>query len=252
MDLHLSGKTVLVTAASQGLGKAIAKRFVEEGAKTFICARNADQLSLTAAEIGATGIVCDVTDSPALEAMLKTIGPIDILVTNAGGPKPGKFSDITNRDWEDAFQLTLLSAIKLIRSTLPHMQQQHWGRIICLTSTSVKQPIKNLITSNSIRSAVANLAKTLSQEVGEFGITVNVVAPGMFTTQRLDQLIQSTADQTGYMFDEEKDKLQRTIPVRRFGNPDELAAAVTFLASDQAAYINGILLPVDGGFTNHL
>ena len=161
MELHLSGKTVLVAAASQGLGKAIAKRFVQEGVRTFICARDGAVLQQTAQEIGATGIVCDLTDPLAVANLVEQVGAVDILVTNAGGPKPGKFSELAVRDWEDAFQLTFMSAVKLIHQVLPTMQEKRWGRIICLTSTSVKQPIKNLITSNAIRSAVANLAKTV-------------------------------------------------------------------------------------------
>ncbi|MBI4407628.1 MAG: SDR family oxidoreductase [Candidatus Kerfeldbacteria bacterium] len=236
MDLGLNNKTVLVAAASQGLGKAIAEGFTAEGAKVFTCSRH-------------TPIQCDLTNPEQIRQLLETIGPIDVLVTNAGGPKPGTFSAISDADWEATFQLTFMSAIHLIRGVLPHMQQQHWGRIICLTSTSVKQPLDNLITSNAIRAAVANLAKSLANEYGQDGITVNVVAPGMFETDRLQKLIQSRADASGYMFDEEKDILRRTIPVRRFGDPAELAATVVFLASEPGGYINGVSLAVDGGLT---
>ncbi len=246
MDLKLSTKTVLVAAGSKGLGKAIAERFVLEGAKVFICSR-------THAEVaGTTHIVCDLTQPESITELLKQVGPIDVLVTNAGGPKPGEFNDITDADWESTFQLTFLSAVRLIRGALPHMQQQHWGRIICMTSTSVKQPIENLITSNAVRAAVANLAKSLANEVAKDGVTVNVVAPGSFETDRITKLIQARAEKSGYMFDEERDIMQRAIPTGGFGKVEELAAAVAFLASESAAFINGIQLPVDGGVTKSL
>ncbi len=250
MDLGLSDKTVLVAAGSQGLGRAVAERFVQEGTRNiYICARTAATVSDAAKAIGARPMVCDVTDAHQIEAMIKKIGSVDVLVTNAGGPKPGTFTEISDEDWGSAFNLTFLSAVRLIQAALPSMQARRFGRIICLTSTSVKQPLDNLITSNAMRAAVANLAKTLSFQVAKDNITVNVVAPGMYDTARLRQLIQTRADQSGYMFAEEQDRLKRTIPAQRFGDTAELAAAVVFLASEQAAYINGVLLPVDGGVT---
>lgn len=251
MDLKLNGKTVLVAAASKGLGKAIATQFVQEGARTYICARSTEALEATANEIGATAITCDLTQPEEIKQLITQIGKVDVLVTNAGGPKPGTFNTITDADWQKTFDLTFMSAAHLIRAVLPQMQQQQWGRIICLTSTSVKQPIDNLIASNAIRAAVANLAKSLANEVGQDGITVNVVAPGMFETERLQQLLQTRADKSGYMLPEEKDMLQRTIPAKRFGLVEELAATVAFLASESAGYINGCLLPVDGGLTKN-
>ncbi len=249
MDLRLNQKIALVTGASQGLGKAIAKQFVEEGARTYICARHPDTLEATAKEIGAIAIACDLTQPAEVQTLIAQVGKIDVLVTNAGGPKSGMFQTIDDHDWQNTFDLTFMSAVRLIRAVLPMMQQQRWGRIICMTSTSVKQPLENLITSNAMRAAVANLAKSLANEVGKDGVTVNVVAPGMFETERLQQLLQARADQSGYMLAEEKDKLQRTIPTQRFGKVEELAATVAFLASESAAYINGCLLPVDGGLT---
>lgn len=249
MNLGLENKIVLVTAASKGLGKAVAKKFVEEGATTYICARDRARLEATAREIGAHPLVCDLIAPAAAEQLIQRIGKIDVLVTNAGGPKPGYFFDITDADWETGFQLTFMSAVRLIRAALPAMQQQHWGRIICMTSTSVKQPLDNLITSNTLRAAVANLTKTLSLQVAKDGITVNSVAPGMFETDRLTQLIQKRAEASGYMFAEEHDMLQRTIPAARFGLVEEFAATVAFLASESASYINGALLAIDGGIT---
>ena len=220
-------KTVLVAAASRGLGKAIADAFTANGDTVYTCSRH-------------TQPPCDLTDPKQIEQFLHTIGPVDILVTNAGGPKPGQFNDINDADWQQAFELTFLSAVRLIRGVLPTMQKNRWGRIICLTSTSIKQPITNLITSNALRAAVANLAKSLANEVGQDGITVNVVAPGMFETERLHQLYPVAAD---------RERVKNSIPAQRFGNVTELAATVLFLASEQASYINGVLLPVDGGFT---
>lgn len=252
MTTGLANKTVLVVAASQGLGKGIAQAFVAEQAKVYICSRNAEQLAEAAQDIGAIAITCDLTNPAQITQLINTIGPIDVLVTNAGGPKPGTFTDLTDADWVTAFELTFLSCVRLIRIVLPSMQQQHWGRVICLTSTSVKQPLENLMMSNALRAAVANLAKSLANEVAADGITVNVVAPGSFDTDRIKQLIQARADKSGYMFAEEEDMLKRTIPVKRFGQVDELAAAVVFLASDAASYITGTLLPVDGGMTKSL
>lgn len=249
MDLGLEKKIVLVTAASKGLGKAVAKKFVQEGATTYICARDRATLEPAAQEIGAHAIVCDLTSPNGVEQLIKQIGKVDVLVTNAGGPKPGYFFDITDEDWETGFQLTFMSAVRLIRAALPAMQHQHWGRIICMTSTSVKQPLDNLITSNALRAAVANLAKTLSLQVAKDGVTVNAVAPGMFETDRLTQLIQKRAETSGYMFAEERDMLQRTIPAGRFGYIEEFAATIAFLASESASYINGVLLAIDGGIT---
>lgn len=249
MDLGLRDKVVLVTAASKGLGRAIAEQFVQEGARTYICARHEQEIMDTAQAIGAQPVVCDVTAVDQIQALVQHIGRIDVLVTNAGGPKSGYFSEISDTDWQAAFELTFLSVVRLIRAVLPGMQQRQWGRIICLTSTSVKQPLDNLITSNALRAAVTNLAKTLSLQVAHHGITVNTVAPGMFATDRLRQLITARAEKSGYMFEEEQDMLQRTIPAKRFGEVNELAAAVVFLASQQASYVNGTLLSVDGGIT---
>lgn len=220
-------KTVLVAAASQGLGKAIADAFTANGDKVHVCSRR-------------TQPPCDLTDPIQIDQFLNTIGPVDILITNAGGPKLGTFSDINDGDWQNAFELTFLSAVRLIRAVLPGMQKKKWGRIICLTSTSVKQPLPHLITSNALRAAVANMAKTLAGEVAADGITVNVVAPGMFETDRLHQL---------YPTQPEQERIKTLIPARRFGQVAELAATVVFLASDQAGYITGALLPVDGGLT---
>jgi 3-oxoacyl-[acyl-carrier protein] reductase len=243
MDFGLQDKTVLVAAASQGLGKAIAAQFVAEGAEVYICARDTERLAETAQEIGAKGVSCDVARPEQIVQLTETIGKIDILVTNAGGPKPGTTAELNDTDWQQTFDLTFMSAVRLIRGVLPQMQKQQWGRIICLTSTSVQQPIERLTASNAIRAAVANLAKSLANEVGKDGITVNVIAPGMFDTARMQQLYP-TANQ--------RSQVQQAIPTRRFGDTNELAAAVVFLASQQAAYINGVLLPVDGGLTKSL
>lgn len=228
-------KTVLVAAGSQGLGKAIAEAFVAAGYTVYTCSRHT-----TKPIKGTRHIICDLIDPKQINQLVSTIGLVDILVTNAGGPKPGQFADISDLDWQAAFELTFLSAVRLIRAALPAMQKNHWGRIICLTSISVKQPIQNLITSNALRAAVTNLAKSLANEVAADGITVNVVAPGMFETDRLHQL---------YPTQPELDRAKSLIPARRFGQVAELAATVVFLASEQASYINGVLLPVDGGLT---
>jgi 3-oxoacyl-[acyl-carrier protein] reductase len=257
MDLGLRGKTALVAAASKGLGKAVAQAFAAEGANVVMFSRSEEAIQSAAREIvSATnsnilGIAADVTNATDLQgvvtATLQRFGSVDILYNNAGGPKPGFFDTLDDADWQHAVELNLMSAIRLTRLCLPSMRSKHWGRIITGTSSSVKQPLPTLMLSNSIRSATTAWAKTLSDQVAADGITVNMLAPGRIATERLRQIDADTAERSGRTPEEiERDSL-KTIPVGRYGDPSEFAAAAAFLASEQAAYITGVTLLVDGG-----
>jgi 3-oxoacyl-[acyl-carrier protein] reductase len=257
MNLGLKNKIALVTASSKGLGRASAEALAQEGVKVAICARDSKVLKVAADEIAAAthsevlAIPADVNSSRDIERVVKEtvnhFGALHILVTNAGGPPAGYFEEFDDKQWQEAFNLTLMSVVRLIRAAIPHMQKEQWGRIINLTCISVKEPIANLILSNSIRAAVHGLAKTLANQLGQYGITVNNVMPGYIHTDRVEQLAQYTAEQTGQSVVEVLAELGQPAPVGRLGQPKELGALVAFLASEQAAYINGVSIPVDGG-----
>lgn len=257
MDLGLKNKIALVAASSKGLGRASASAMAQEGAKVAICARDEKALRVTADEIAsATGsevlaIPTDVTNAREIEQLVaETVnhfGGLHILVTNAGGPPAGYFDEFDDREWQEAVNLTLMSAVRLIRAATPQMQKQQWGRIINVTSVSVKEPIDNLLLSNSIRAAVHGLAKTLANQLGQHGITVNNVMPGYIQTDRVEQLAQHTASETGQAVEEVLADLGQPIPVGRIGQPKEFGALVAFLASERSGYINGASIPIDGG-----
>jgi 3-oxoacyl-[acyl-carrier protein] reductase len=259
MDLGLRGRTAIVAAASQGLGRGVAQALAVEGANVIMFSRRQAAIEAAANEIAAgageggrvLGLAADVTRPADLEQVVKTAGDVfggvDILFNNAGGPKPGMFDTLTDEDWQGAFELNLMSAIRLTRLCLPSMRAKHWGRIITSTSSSVKQPLPTLMLSNAVRSATTAWSKTLSDQVAADGITVNTLAPGRIETERILQIDLDTARRTGRSREEvERDSLQ-TIPVRRYGLPEEFGAAAAFLASEQAAYITGVTLLVDGG-----
>lgn len=257
MDLGLKGKVALVTASSKGLGRACALALAQEGAKVAICARNGKLLKVTADEIAtATGsellaIPADMTNSRDIEQVVKEtvkhFGKLHILVTNAGGPPAGDFADFDDKQWQEAFNLTLMSAVRLIRAALPHMQKERWGRIINITSTSAKEPLDNLVLSNSIRAAVHGLAKTLASQLGAYRITVNNVMPGTIHTDRIEQLARARAQKSEQTVAEAIAAMGQAAALGRVGEPEEFGAVVAFLASEQASYITGISLPVDGG-----
>ena len=257
MNLGLKNKVALVTASSKGLGRASATALAQEGVKVAICARDGKTLKVAADEIAsATGsqvlaIPADVNNSKDIEHMVKEtvklFGGLHILVTNAGGPPAGYFAEFDDRQWQEAFNLTLMSVVRLIRAALPYMQNQQWGRVINITSWLVKEPVDNLILSNSIRPAVHGLAKTLANQLGQYGITVNNIMPGYIHTDRVEQLAQHTAQRTGQAVADVLAEMGNPAPVGRIGRPEELAALVAFLASEQASYINGASIPVDGG-----
>jgi 3-oxoacyl-[acyl-carrier protein] reductase len=257
MDLGIKGKVALVAAASRGLGKAAATELAREGARVVIAARGEEELEAAADEIRiATGahvlpVPADVTVAADIEALVGAaqaeFGDVDILVNNAGGPRPGTFTDVSDEDWLAAVNLNLMSALRLTRLVLPGMRRRRWGRIINITSLSVKQPLPNLILSNAVRSAVVAMAKTLSLQVAAEGITVNNVCPGMILTDRVRNLAANTAQQQGITPEQALQDMQTDIPMGRLGRPEELAALIAFLASERAAYITGATTQVDGG-----
>jgi len=258
MDLGLKDRVAIVAASSQGLGKACALELAREGARPVICARDADSLAATAAEIStATGsevtwLAIDLTDPVQIrhlaDEVVRRYGRIDILVTNAGGPPSGYFDDFDDEAWFTAHQLTLMSAVRLIRAVLPAMRAQQWGRIVNITSVSVKQPLDNLLLSNVYRPGVVGLAKTLSAQVATDGITVNNVAPGYTRTARVVQLTEARAAREGKSVDQCLAETVASYPMQRMGEPEELAALVAFLASERAGYITGTTIQVDGGY----
>ncbi len=259
MDLGLQNKTALVAGASKGLGKAIALGLAHEGARVAIFARDAARLEQAAIEIrDATGaeilpLVADVTRADdiqrAVEAAAQKFGALHILVTNTGGPPSGAFASLTDQQWQSAVNLTLMSAVRLSAAAVPLMQKQKWGRILHVCSYSVKQPVDNLMLSNSIRSAVVALGNTQAIELGKDGILVNSICPGWTLTERVDEIMQDRAKRNGTRAHDERAKIEKEIPLGRMAMPEELANAVVFLASERASYISGVCLLVDGGIT---
>lgn len=257
MDLGLARKIALVAASSKGLGRASAEALAQEGAKVTICARDEAALNKARDEMAAaTGadilaVTADMTKAEDITNVIqKTVdefGGLHIVVCNAGGPPAGYFPDFDDEQWQAAFNLSMMSTVRLIRAALPHMQEAKWGRVINITSLSVKEPLDNLVLSNSIRAAVHGLAKTLSTQVGKDGITVNNVMPGYTQTDRINQLVAVNAQKSGKTEDEIIAGMAAPIPVGRIGQPEEFGALVAFLASEKASYINGTSIPVDGG-----
>ena len=258
MDLALTDKAALVMAASKGLGRASAAALAREGARVAIASRSA-LIEATAADIrAATGgevlpLRADVTRAEDIDAMvaatLAAFGRIDILIINAGGPPPGNFLDFQPADWVAALQLTLMSAVHVCYAVLPHMLAQKSGSIVAIESISVKQPIDNLILSNSIRMAVIGLLKSLANEFGAQGVRVNSINPTYTRTDRVDQLLRARAEKEGITMEEVAASLGRNMPLGRVGTPEEFGKAVAWLASPAASYIHGHALMFDGGAT---
>ncbi|HVW60213.1 MAG TPA: SDR family oxidoreductase [Puia sp.] len=254
MDLQLQGKTALVLASSKGLGKACALTLAREGANVIITARNQDALDETAAEIRGGGkgnvlaIPSDVRDATAAASLVNTaaaaFGRLDILVNNAGGPPFGPFEDFDDADWQSAFELNLLSAVRFSRLVIPHMKRTGSGRIINILSLSVRTFLEDSVLSTSMRMGVAGMAKLLSDEVGPDHITVNNIAPGLILTDRVKDTLPAHSPEEEQLLLAERAK---SIPVRRIGRPEELADLVAFLASPLAGYITGATIPIDGG-----
>lgn len=257
MDLGLSGKVALVLGGSQGIGRATALAFAREGASVAVCGRDAERLDAVRMELeagGAAGVLAiraDVTDAGDIARLVDGVasrfGTVHVLVNNAAGPKPGMSDDLDDADWERAFRLTLMSAVRATRAVLPHMRRQGWGRIVNIGSYSVKQPIDELLLSNSLRLAALGWSKTLANQVAREGILVNTVCPGWTLTDRLKQIVSVRAADTGRSVEETAGQITRDIPVGRFAAPEEVADLIVFLASERAGYVTGTVIPVDGG-----
>jgi 3-oxoacyl-[acyl-carrier protein] reductase len=262
MNLGLSHRVAIVAAASSGLGRAVATELSREGARVAICARNTSHLVQAAQEITAeTGREVfqqsvDVTDPAAIASFVDAVenrfGRLDICVTNSGGPPSKFFKDTEPADWKSAVDLLLMSTVSFAKAALPRMQKNRWGRFITITSYTVKQPVDGLLLSNSVRSAVTGLARTLANEYAGDGITVNNVCPGYTRTDRLSELVDAISARTGATSEEVYAGWERQIPAGRLGTPEEFAAVVTFLASERASYVNGVSLAIDGGIVRSL
>jgi 3-oxoacyl-[acyl-carrier protein] reductase len=261
MDLGIAGRVALVCGSSSGLGRAIAAAFVEAGCRVALNARTAATLAQTADALrrhATTDVVAFPADVsvPAeaaglVERAQHELGSVDILVCNAGGPLAAPFGDIPSEQWQAALALNLLSTVHLCRAAVPIMRRRGWGRVVCLTSVAAKQPLPGLILSSTARAGVLGFAKSLADEVATAGITVNVVCPGYMRTGRVEELAATRAAQTRRTEDVLGEAVGN-IPLGRMGEPEELAAAVAFLASEPARYITGAVLQVDGGFTRSI
>lgn len=262
MDLGLKGKVAFVAAASKGLGRAVAEELAREGASLIICARNTENINHVGKQIAETSnvpvlpVVADVSKvedvARAVQAGIEKFGRVDILVTNAGGPPAGRFDDINREMWNAATRLTFDSVLELTRAVLPGMKERRWGRILNITSITVKQPVDNLMLSNSLRAAVTGFARTLANEVATDGITVNNILPGYTRTERMEELARAASAREGISEAEAGARWEAEIPMKRLGEPREFAALAAFLVSERASYITGTSIPVDGGWIRSL
>ena len=259
MDLGVDGKVALVAASSRGLGFATARQLVREGARAVICGRNEKSVNNAAHalqaeskhEHGAEGVVADVTVPADVERLIaytvKTFGGLDILITNAGGPPGGTFDSVDMGQWEKGVELTLLSAVRLIRAALTHLRESEVPSILTITSFSVKQPVAGLLLSNSLRPAVVGMTKTLSQELSADGIRVNSILPGWTRTERVDELMDYRAEVNNTTAEEELANVAAGIPLGRMAEPEEFGRVAAFLVSPAASYVTGVTVEVAGG-----
>jgi 3-oxoacyl-[acyl-carrier protein] reductase len=257
MDLGLRGRVAVVAAGSKGLGRAVALELAAEGADVAICARGMAALEDAASAIRALGVrahvvAADVSEAGAPERVIadveRALGPVDIVVTNSGGPRSGRFETLQPEDWDAATRTLLSSAVGFARATVPGMRARKWGRIINITSIAAKQPVDNLMLSNSLRSAVIAFAKTLSNEVAADGVTVNNLLPGYTRTERVTDLADQLAASGNTTAADVTTRWESEIPMRRLGEPAEFAALAAFLASGRASYITGQSIAIDGGW----
>lgn len=261
MDLGLNKKVALVTASSRGIGLGVAKVLAAEGARVVITSRNGADLeaarSLIQKEVNGADVLAlpaDMTRPNDLKRLVERVnaetGGIDILVYNAGPPKPGTFGELTYADWEEGTNLLLLSAVALVQQVIPHMKERKWGRLIFITSFTLKNPQPNLLLSNTVRLSTAGLSRSLATEFGRLGTTSNVVIQGHIRTDRTIQLAKDAAARTGKPVDQIIGDLERQIPLGRYGTPEEVGYLVSFIASEKGAYLNGSALTIDGGFVD--
>ena len=257
MDLGIKDKVALVAASSKGLGKAAAKLLSEEGCKVILNGRNEDALKKTADEIFKvtgnevfykTGDLSKIEETDALiDYLIKKFGTIHILVTNGGGPKPGNFDESTDKSWYEGFDSTIMSVVHIIRKAIPFMKKQTWGRIVNITSVTVKQPLDGLLLSNSLRMGVIGLAKSISNEYSKYNILINNVCPGYMSTDRLLELVEKQSSEKNISKEEVLRSYGLSTTIGRIGNPDELASLIAFLCSEKSSFITGTTIPVDGG-----
>lgn len=261
MDYQLQGKNAVVVASSQGLGKAIAEELVKEGANVLIVSRDEDKLAAVQTELSELGsgkvLYCraDVKNPTDIKDMVEKaaseFGGIDILVNNAGGPPAGTFEQMADDDWQHSFELNLLSYIRIIRECLPYLKK-NGGKIINIASSSIKEPIPGLILSNTFRTAIVGLSKTLADEFAPHGILINTVAPGRIATDRVRHLDEINADKKGVSIEKVEENAKKNIPLGRYGKPEEFARVVTFLASSANTYMTGSAFLVDGGMVKSI
>jgi 3-oxoacyl-[acyl-carrier protein] reductase len=257
MDFGLDGKTAVVLASSAGLGKGIASVLAKEGCNLAICGRSEERLQTTAEEIASFGNgrvfsqVTDVSEKESLERFFERVyqefGQVEILVNNAGGPPPGSSDKLLEEDYQAAFNLSLMSVIRASSIVLPKMKKQGFGRIITVTSTSVKSVMENMVLSNVFRNAAAAFSKSISMEGIRDGVRVHCVMPGPFLTDRVHQLGSGAAEAQGISFEQWQKNAEATTPLGRFGTPEEMGHLVAFLASDLSVYMTGTCIAIDGG-----
>ncbi|MEN8173117.1 MAG: SDR family oxidoreductase [Chloroflexota bacterium] len=257
MDLELKGKRALVTGASRGLGYATARCLALEGCDVALNSRPGDKLRDAAqtledeTSVNLTTLPGDLSDpavpAEVIQGAVDALGGLDILVTNAGGPPPGGFETFNDTDWQQAVELSLMSHVRLIRAALPYLRQSETASVLTITSISVKQPIPNLVLSNSVRGATIGLTKTLALELGQDGIRFNSILPTWTETERVYELMEARTKLSGTTIEDELRKQAESSPLGRMGTPEEFGKAATFLVSPAASYITGVMLPFDGG-----
>jgi 3-oxoacyl-[acyl-carrier protein] reductase len=254
MDLELESKRALVVAASSGLGYAAAKALVREGAKVIVCSSSQSRIQSAADALGPDVIpfAADISNPEDVRNLAREVGGIDILVTNAGGPPAGAFSDLSAAQWKAGIDGVLNSVLELCRCFLPGMAEREWGRVIMITSVAARHPMDGLIVSNTVRAGLLGLIRTLSREYGPHNVLINAVLPGFTATGRLLELAEERASKTGVGKEEIRRSWEREIPLGRIAEPGELGDVVAFLCSERASYITGTALAVDGGYARGL
>jgi 3-oxoacyl-[acyl-carrier protein] reductase len=260
MELGLKGKVALVTAASKGIGFGVAKVLASEGCKVVLSSRNIDSISRAKDQIirdtsnrDVYALTADLTVREHIEELVKNaaakFGPVDILAYNTGPPKPGTFNELGDSDWDTGVKLLLMSAVWLARRVVPGMERKKWGRLVFITSTTLRQPIPNLVLSNTVRLSLAGLSKSLATEYGGKGITSNGIMQGHILTDRQREIARDVSSRTGKTIDDAMKQVLLEVPLGRYGTSEEVGNLVAFLASDKASYINVAMIPIDGGMT---